>query len=497
LVERLRESCPTETFCVATSDSQVPELDGWLRERGYHGSGVTLVQRDGLDYYARLPGVGLKRPDVLYAPLVDTTFKKRAMGVPLTSMSAGLIVPDVGCPLRCNFCTTSHKFGGKFVRFLSTAEDLLAVADGHAARGAQEMFIMSENFSLDTTRALRLLQLMEQGHKPYQYGVFSSADALTRLGVENMVKLGYCFVWIGLEESTGTAYKKMNGIDLKGLVTSMQAHGIEVLGSTILGFEHHGPSEIEREISHALTYGCTYNQFMLYMAMPGTTLWKQMKAAGKIKPDFPWADIHGQKVTNWKHPLLSDEQIERAIDRAFERDWEELGPSIYRMIRTHFDGWRNNARFSHELVEARRAKMSKSFPGYIAALDAMHADLKRQHHRVADGVAVLRDEIIEATGWRGSLARLAGGPLMRWRLGVERRQWERTQRERRQESPGCEVTNYGALPLAASALLPSPRPVPSTVAVRRPRVVVAERPASMPVPIPAQPAEQPRKLATG
>jgi hypothetical protein len=45
---------------------------------------------------------------------------------------------------------------------------------------------------------------MEEQRKPYRYAVFSSADALLRLGVENIVKLGYSFIWIGLEESSGT-----------------------------------------------------------------------------------------------------------------------------------------------------------------------------------------------------------------------------------------------------------------------------------------------------
>lgn len=483
LIERLRESCPGETFRVASPEPQPPALEGWLRGRGWLGPGVTLVQRDGLEYYARLPGVGLKQPDVLYAPLSGSAFGKRAMGLPLRKLSAGLIIPDVGCPLRCNFCTTSQKFGGRFLRFLSSAEDLLAVADAHAARGATEMFVLSENFSLDTKRALRLLALMEEGHKPYQYSVFSSADALARLGVENMVKLGYCFVWIGLEESTGTAYGKLGKVDLMSLVSSMQAHGIEVLGSTILGFEHHGPRELDREIGHALSYGCTYNQFMLYMAMPGTALWRQMKDAGKLKPDFAWADIHGQKTTNWRHPLLSDAQLEGAIDGAFARDWEELGPSIYRMIRTHFDGWRNTARFPHELVQVRRAAMFKRFPVYIAVLEAMHADLLRLGHRVAGGVAALRDALVAAAGFRGSLARFAGGPLARWRLAVERRRWEKTQREHRQEEPGCEVTCYGELPLARSKVLPARRPAPATVAIRRPPALVAapDLPGSNPV----------------
>ena len=206
LIERMLQVCPTETFHVWEPSGARPESVGladWLARHGCQGSAVTFVKRDGLEYYAQLPGVGLRHEDVIHAPLVDATFDKRAMGCKVPELSAGLIIPDVGCPLRCNFCATSAKFAGKFVKFLHTAEDILSVADAQTARGACELFVMSENFSLDTKRALALLGLMEQQRKPYRYAVFSSADALLRLGVENIVKLGYSFIWIGLEESSG------------------------------------------------------------------------------------------------------------------------------------------------------------------------------------------------------------------------------------------------------------------------------------------------------
>jgi hypothetical protein len=166
LIERMRGIHPSETF-------NLWQNPGRLTELGIEGPGVTLVARDGLEYYAQLPGVGLKSAESLQAPLVETTYDKRCLGMNVPSLSAGLILPDVGCPKKCDFCTTSHKFGGKFVPFLRTAEDILAVADAHARRGIDEMFVMSENFSVDTARAHELLRLMEAQRKPYRYSVFS------------------------------------------------------------------------------------------------------------------------------------------------------------------------------------------------------------------------------------------------------------------------------------------------------------------------------------
>ncbi|MBI5535165.1 MAG: radical SAM protein [Deltaproteobacteria bacterium] len=485
LIERMRQLHPSETFNLWQSP-------GRLSSRGIEGPGVTLIGRDGLDYYARLPGVGLKSADTLRAPLVETTYDKRCLGLDVPSLSAGLIIPDVGCPKKCDFCTTSHKFGGKFVPFLQSAEDILAVADAHAARGVDEMFVMSENFSVDTARARKLLSLMEAQHKPYRYSVFSSADTLVKLGVETIVKLGYCFVWIGLEESTGRTYKKLHGLDVQSLVTDLQAHGVEVLGSTILGFEHQTPQDLDREVDHALSFGCTYNQFMLYMAMPGTALWERMKQSGQLKEGFPWPDIHGQATQNWHHPHITDVEMERSLDQAFARDYLELGPSLYRMIRTQFDGYRNTASWNHELVQMRRTATRKRMMIHIPVLTAMARDLGHMNHPVTQKVQQLRSELIEACGWKGRVSSLALSPYIYGKLLLEKRRFFKALRDRKAIEPRCLLTHYGRFDHAYPSVIPTPGPTPSSVAIQRPmpHVIQAAPEASRPTP---SRASQPRR----
>jgi radical SAM superfamily enzyme YgiQ (UPF0313 family) len=490
IIERMLAVCPSETFHLWEPSFEKPlsvGLSDWLRQRGCAGTGVTFVKRDGLEYYARMPGVGLKDDDVIHAPLVDATFNKSALGFKVPTLSAGLIIPDVGCPMRCNFCTTSAKFDGKFVKFLDTAQDILAIADAQTARGVSEMFVMSENFSLDTKRALALLKLMEEQRKPYRYAVFSSADALLRLGVENIVKLGYSFIWIGLEESSGTTYHKMNGIGLASLISQLQSYGVEVLGSTILGFPNQKAADIDREIEHALSYGCTYNQFMLYIAMPGTPLWKQMKAESRLKDKFPWSDIHGQHAQNWHHEHLSDEVVGQKLDFAFQRDFEVLGPSILRMIQTHYDGYRNTADWDHELVQMRRAKMRSKLSFYATLLDGMRRDLRAMGSPLQDKARQLRDQLIEEIGWKARVAVTFGGPYVAYRMKAEQRRYQRSVDMRQSPEPPCLVTHYGSFELRPSTILPAPTPTPQSVAIPRPK--------SQPhvVPLVAAPTARPKR----
>lgn len=358
--------------------------------------------------------------------------------------------------MACNFCATSHKFGGKFIRFLKSAEQIMSVANAHADLGRSEMFVMSENFSLDTRRALRLLRLMEEQKRPHRFSVFSSANGLLKLGVENIVKLGYSFIWIGLEESSGTVFKKMHGIDLRSLVTDLQSHGVEVLGSTILGFEHQTLQDIDREVEHALTYDCVYNQFMLYMPSPGTPLWEEMKSAGKLKKKFPWPELHGQSVQNWKHPRIGDVEIERRLDRAFEQDFERLGPSLYRMMKVHFSGYQKTKDWSHALVQMRRAEMKKMFKVYVPILGAMYLDLRRIHHPVADAVRELHDRMFLEMGTTAKMCASIGTGILAGALQIEK--WRHRMRIKRRVA----VTPRSFIALYSDALS-----VPNGVAMPR------------------------------
>ena len=56
----------------------------------------------------------------------------RVMGVRIPQVkgaTAATIIPSVGCPMGCNFCTTSAFFGGKgkFLNFYETGDELFDV----------------------------------------------------------------------------------------------------------------------------------------------------------------------------------------------------------------------------------------------------------------------------------------------------------------------------------------------------------------------------------
>ena len=69
--------------------------------------------------------------------------------------------------------------------------------------------------------------------------------------MRELVELGVSWVWMGLE-SPRSCYPKLHGADTLKLTRELRAHGIKLLGSTIVGLEHHTPENIHDEIEHAV-----------------------------------------------------------------------------------------------------------------------------------------------------------------------------------------------------------------------------------------------------
>jgi hypothetical protein len=200
---------------------------------------------------------------------------------------------------------------------------------------------MDENFLLYRPRAVRLLELMEAHDKAWSLQIFSSAKVVRSYTTDELVRLGLSWLWLGLE-GENSQYTKLTGVDTFGLVRELQSHGVRVLGSTIIGLEHHTPESIDRVIDYAVRHRTDFHQFMLYSPSPGTPFFHELAAAGRLKTEeeFPWPNWHGQLGFSWRHPQIRDGQETEYIVRAFTRDFEVNGPSIVRTMRTVLNGWK-------------------------------------------------------------------------------------------------------------------------------------------------------------
>src|SRR6202142_444003 len=296
----VRELSPSSTIVIGGHVAAIPGLDHMIdADHIVRGEGISWMRR----YLGEDPTAPIKHPDIV------SGLKTRIMGFNLPEkkgQTAATIIPSVGCPMGCNFCTTSAFFGGKgkFVNFYETGDELFAVMCGiEAELKVHSFFVMDENFLLHRTRAMRLLELMKKKGKSWELAIFASANAIRKYTMQELVELGISWVWMGLE-SPKASYGKLQGADTRQLTRELRENGIRVQGSTIVGLEHHAPDNMREEIEYAVSHATDFHQFMLYTPVPGTPLYSEMSQQGKLL-DVNLADIHGQDKFNFEHAAIS------------------------------------------------------------------------------------------------------------------------------------------------------------------------------------------------
>jgi radical SAM superfamily enzyme YgiQ (UPF0313 family) len=412
----VRKHSPRSTVVVGGHVTSIPGIEGML-------DADHVVRGEGVRWLREFIGQDPEAP--ICHPAIPSSFGFRVMGMPSRSGgSAATIIPSVGCPLGCNFCTTSAFFGGKgkMIKFLERGKDVFeAMCAAERDLKTREFFIMDENFLLFKPRALELLDLMKTHGKAWALYVFSSANAVRQYDAHQLTQLGVEWIWLGLEgEESG--YRKLNGTDTLELTRHLQAHGICVLGSTIIGMEHHTPENIDGHIAYAVKHDTAFHQFMLYTPMPGTELYGDMARQGRLLEGVEHADVHGQFQLNFKHPAITPQQSKTFLDRAFQADFDANGPSLYRLTRIMFERWkaykdnpdgRVRARLNSEAGELRR--------GYTAALWAMERYLRSSNQAISARIRALRVEMERELGGLTTAVSRTIGPVLLWAAEREAR----------------------------------------------------------------------------
>jgi radical SAM superfamily enzyme YgiQ (UPF0313 family) len=402
MCELIRQYCPNTMIIVGGHITNKDDIQHII-------DADAIVRGDGIRWFRRFLGEEEDAP--VRHPAVLSGFDARIMGINLGRRPGGtaaILVPSVGCPVGCNFCSTSALFGGKgnFLNFYETGDELFAVMSRIAKElKTHSFFVLDENFLLHRKRALRLLELMETHQKNWSLYVFSSARVLESYKIEQLVGLGIGWVWMGLEGKKSD-YRKLRGVDTRRLVEHLQAHGIRVLGSSIIGLEDHTPKNIDEVIDYAVSHNTVFHQFMLYMPNPGTPLYETHRRERTLfsETEFPLADSHGQYRFNYRHKNIKNGDEERFLFDAFRRDFEVNGPSLARLIGVMLQGWKRYRNHTDRRVRTRFARevfpLRSTYAGAVWAMRKWYRDNKR----LADHMDALLQEIYVVFGWKTRLA---------------------------------------------------------------------------------------------
>ena len=241
----------------------------------------------------------------------------------------GAIQTTRGCPMNCTFCSVTA-FNGAHYRqrsipevvseFQSIPEKRVLVVDDNLVGTRPEHIARAK----DLFRALAAADLRKEWVAQATINFADDEELLTLAA-----RAGCAGVFIGFESPTseglaeiGKRFNLLKGRNLAASVARIQRHHILVVGSFIIGLDVDTAGIGRRTAEAARQYGVDLLNALFLTPLPGTRLWDQMTAEGRLLlDDFPqdWQYYTlTYPVARYKH-LSVEQTIDemQACDRRF------------------------------------------------------------------------------------------------------------------------------------------------------------------------------------
>lgn len=196
-----------------------------------------------------------------------------------------------GCPFRCEFCDIIVMFGRrprvKSVDQVGAELDALRRADAHS------VFFIDDNLIGNRPRAKDLLRFLVRYQREHDYafsfGTEVSLDVAQDPELLALLKdAGFTWVFIGIESPDPASLRETGKTqNLKepplASIQRIYAHGIEVLGGFIVGFDNDNLDTFALQHRFIVDSGIQAAMIGLLMAMPRTPLFARIQREGRLK----------------------------------------------------------------------------------------------------------------------------------------------------------------------------------------------------------------------
>ena len=298
LAPRAYESCRAVEFIVRGEGEQT--LCELLRalERGAALDGIA-----GLSY--RTPSGFAHNADRPILPLAsaDLRLPNRAArvlgGYTLLGRTVDVVETSRGCTFDCSFCSIIEMRGRNFHPY--PLERVLADIADARAHGAESIFLVDDNITLDAPRFERLCQaIVDAGFDDLDYVVQAMTAPIAQHGARLaplMRRAGFRYVFLGIEnvvdEDLGflraRAKNRRRGAAAAGnasleAIRHLHANGMFVVGGLIVGNPDDTRESIETNLEFA-RHHIDWPYIQHPTPYPGTPMTKEFEARGLIVDD--------------------------------------------------------------------------------------------------------------------------------------------------------------------------------------------------------------------
>ena len=373
MVEQIRKISPHSKIIIGGFCAGIPGLQKVLD--------VDFVCiGEGLSFMREL--LGMTAEFEFKNPNVKTDLRE-LLGVPLFGIpKSPQVVIGLGCSYGCDFCSPSHFFGRRHIRFYKTGRSLFEEISRISKRFNIDMITLigDDNFLLDLNRAEELRRCIMESGRVFNFLTFASADKIIDFGVEKLAEMGTSVIWIG-RESRFSDYPKNRNIDMKALVEELRRYGIKTILSSILHLDKHSKENIREDIDEHLACRPAFSQFSHYAPLPQTPLWERMRDEGRLIQGIPWEEMHAFNEPWFNHPNFTTQEAKDIQEEAYLRDFHDFGPSWFRLIETEYRGWEYLHKSDKPQLRARADFFAQQMRIYKILLAAMDYLVPTAHMR--------------------------------------------------------------------------------------------------------------------
>lgn len=231
-----------------------------------------------------------------------------------------------GCPYQCEFCDIIVMFGRKpRYKGLDQVEREL---DALRGQGARNLFFVDDNLIGHRALARELLRHLIDYQARHRYRFRFGAQVSLNVAQDPALlrllrEAGFTWVFIGIESPDPAALKEIRKTqntheDILTSIRRIYAHGIDVLGGFIVGFDADTPETFEHQYRFITEAGIQAAMVGLLTALPKTPLHARLLAEGRLREGMNEVD-NTRPATNVVPKGMSYEELIEGYQMLYRR----------------------------------------------------------------------------------------------------------------------------------------------------------------------------------
>ena len=231
---------------------------------------------------------------------------------------------SLGCPYKCSFCCINAPFGRSSYRMWSP-EQVIKEIDFLAENfGVVNLKFVDEMFVLNKSHVLGLSKLLKSRDYKVNIWAYARVDSVQDQFLDVMKEAGINWLCLGIESASDHvrdgALKKYGNDDIIDVVRRIQSAGIHIIGNYIFGLPDDSIERMQQTFDLALELNCEFANFYSAMAYPGSPLYAQAVAQGRLLPKT-WKDYsqHGYEALPLPNDHCASADILAFRDAAFTK----------------------------------------------------------------------------------------------------------------------------------------------------------------------------------